>query len=501
MEFLDPKKQKAHFIRLMIGYVLVGIALILTTVILLYQAYGYGIHNGEVIQNGLVFVSSTPSPANISINGKMSSNTTNTRLLLEAGQYNFQLTRDGYRPWQRAITVDGGVVVHFDYPFLFPTKLVTSTVKKYTARPQLTTQSPDRRWVLVQNGDFNTFEVYDTQNPTKAPTSLTIPASVFSNTTGTNSLQLVEWSDDNRHVLLQHANDNNGTKSSEYIMVDRTTPASSQNITKVLGQNPTKIELANKKYDSYFLYNQADQSLLKASISNPTPQSLLDHVLAYKTYGDNVILYATTQGAANGKVAIKLLDNNQTFLLREVTPSSTYLLDLTQYSGDWFVGVGSAAENRTYVYKNPAQTLRDKPQNPLVPVQVLKTTNPNYISFSDNARFIMVENGQQFALYDAENDKGYAYTLPDAMDAPQTHAEWMDGHRMMYVSNGKVVVFEFDNANHETLNAADPNYLPVFDTDYKYLFTFANQSNKAADGTTTTDFDLTSTPLRIPQDM
>ncbi len=501
MEFLDPKKQRAHLIRLMIGYVLIGIALILTTIILLYQAYGFGIRNGEVIQNGLVFVSSTPSPANISINGKFRSETTNTRLLLEAGQYNVELTRNGYRTWKRAITVDGGVVVHFDYPFLFPSKLITNTVKKYAAKPQLITQSPDRRWVLVQTGDFNNFEMYDSQNPTKAPTTVTIPTSVFGTTAGANTLQLVEWSNDNKHVLLQHTSNNNGAQSSEYILVDRTAPASSQNLTKVLGQNPTKIELANKEYDSYFLYNQADQTLSTASLSGPTPQSVLDHVLAFKTYGDNVVLYATTQGAKSGKVAIKLLDSNQTFLLREVEPSSAYMLNLTQYSGDWFVGVGSSVEGRTYVYKNPAQTLRDKPQNPLVPVQVLKVPNANFISFSDNARFIMVENGTQFAVYDAENDKGYAYTLPDPMDQPQVHAKWMDGHRMMYVSNGKVVVFEFDNANHEVLNAADPNYLPIFDTDYKYIFTMADQTSKDASGATTTQPAFTSTALRIPADM
>ena len=63
MEYLDPKKHKAHLIRLAVGYLLIGIALILTTVILLYRAYGFGLKNGEVIQNGLIFVSSRPNPA------------------------------------------------------------------------------------------------------------------------------------------------------------------------------------------------------------------------------------------------------------------------------------------------------------------------------------------------------------------------------------------------------------------------------------------------------
>lgn len=187
--------------------------------------------------------------------------------------------------------------------------------------------------------------------------------------------------------------------------------------------------------------------------------------------------------------------------MRQVTPNDTYLLDITKYSGDWYVGVGSSAESRTYVYKNPADHLRDKPKNPLVPVQVLKTPKPNYISFSDNARFIMVENGSQFALYDAETDKGYAYTLDNVpVDAPQTHATWMDGHRLMYVSKGKLVVFEFDDANRETLNVADPNFEPFFDADYKNLYTFGTQTAKAADGSASTQHLLNTTSMLTPKD-
>ena len=106
MEFLDPKKQRMHTIRLLIGYVLIAIALILTTVILLYQAYGFGVdRHGQVIQNGLVFVASTPGSANVMVNGQLR-DTTNTRFNLPAGHYTFEVTRDGYRNWKRAVTVE-----------------------------------------------------------------------------------------------------------------------------------------------------------------------------------------------------------------------------------------------------------------------------------------------------------------------------------------------------------------------------------------------------------
>jgi hypothetical protein len=491
MDFLDPKKQKAHLVRLIIGYILVATALVLTAVILLYQAYGFGIKNGEVIQNGLVFVSTRPRPADIYINGKKDEKTTNTRLLIQAGQYTFKLQREGYRTWQRAVTVEGGSVARFDYPVLFPTKLTTTKLAAYNAAPSISTQSPDRRWVLVQSPSaYNVFDIYDLDNPDVAAKQLTLPTDIFNSQSGAHSWELVKWSSDNRHVLLKHMTDNNGTKASEYILVDREDSAAAVNLTNKLGTNPTKIELRDNKFDKYYVYDQATATLKTATLDQPAPQALLEHVLAFKTHGNNRVLYATDSGAEAGKVAVKLLEGDKTYTIRQVTVSDTYLVDLAQYSGDWYVIAGSKADDRVYVYKNPQKLINDN-KGPIAPVQVLKVDDPNHISFSDNARFIVAENGPQFAVYDAETEKGYAYTQKAPLDAPQTFATWMDGHRMMYVSGGKIFVFEFDNANKEFLNAASPNYLPLFDSKYRFLYSLGAQAN---------GFQLSSTALLLPKD-
>lgn len=493
MDFLDPKKQRQHLIRLFIGYVLVAIALILTTVILLYQAYGFGIKNGEVIQNGLVFVSTRPRPADIYVNNAKRDETTNSRLLLPAGQYTFRLQREGYRTWQRAITIEGGSVARFDYPVLFPTKLTTTAVKSYDADPGISTQSPDRRWVLVQSPTgFNVFDLYDLDHMDKAPVALTIPTNMLQ-AQGAHTWELVKWANDNKHVLLQHTSDVNGVKSSEYVLIDRENAASTVNLTTKLGTNPTKIALRGDKYDKYYLYDQTAATLKTATLDEPTPQPLLEHVLSFKSHSDDIVLYATDQGAPAGKTLIKLKEGDKTYTIREVSASSTYLLDLAQYSGDWYIVAGASIDNRVYVYKDPASVLNHRPKDPLVPVQVLKVAGPTYVSFSDNARFIVAENGPQFGLYDAETDKGYAYTQKVPLDAPQVHATWMDGHRLMYTTGGKVFVFEFDNANKETLNAADPAHVPLFDNKYENLYSFAAQAGSA-------NYALSSTALLLPKD-
>jgi hypothetical protein len=86
------------------------------------------LQQGQVLQNGLVFVSSQPAGAAIYLNGERYKSNTNTRVTVPANSYTLRISQTGYRSWERPISVNGGDVQHFDYPFLFPEKLRTTDV-------------------------------------------------------------------------------------------------------------------------------------------------------------------------------------------------------------------------------------------------------------------------------------------------------------------------------------------------------------------------------------
>jgi PEGA domain-containing protein len=492
MDYLDPKKQFRHKIILMIGYVLVGIAIAIGTIVLLYQAYGFGLgKNGTVIQNGLFFFSSQPHPADIYVDGALKPVKTNTRLSLPAGIYQVTLKRDGYRDWQRTIALDGGSVEHFDYPLLIPKVLTSKKVKTYDPAPGLSTQSPDHRWLLVQQpGTLTGFDIYDLKNPTKAPATLSLPGNLLSKATGAEGgLQLGEWAGDNRHVLLQHAYDG----KTEFIMVDRTDPAQSVNLNTTLSASPAKLTLNNKKYDQYYLYDAAAARLQTASLKAPAAQPYLEHVLGYKSYGSDTMLYVTDNGATAGKVLLRLRAGGKSTTIRSFPAGSAYLLNLTEYGGTLYVAASASSENKVYIYKDPiAQLDADHGRAP-APAQVLHVTAPNYLSFSDNAQFIVAENLTEFGVYDIENKEAYHYVSLHPLDPPQPHAEWMDGDRLTYVSGGKMVIFDYDNANRQIMMAADGHYEPAFTPDYKFAYTIAPNTNPG-------QLDLYKTPLLTPAD-
>ena len=492
MDFLDPKKQKAHDRRLALGYVLIALVLLLGTTVLLYQAYGFGIdRSGHVIQNGLVFLSSQPQGADIYVN-KEKKTQTNDRLVLPAGAYTVELKKAGYRDWKRPITIDGGSVGRFDYPFLLPATLATTTTKQFTASPLFMSQSRDRHWLLAQGTSIDKFDLYNINvnaSKTTVPiTSLDVPADIYTAGTTTKAWTVMEWSDDNRHVTLRRDFEKTGQPGSEYLLFDRQDPTQSQNLTELLGVNPTDIKMRDKKFDQYYLYDQNAQQLLTATLKKPTPQPLLSNVLTYVNNGD-LILYATTTGAQSGKVSVKLRENDKTYDVRQLTAGTPSLLELASYGNIWYVAAGAQSENKVYVYKDPIGQLQQGNKAILVPAQILKVDTPTFVSFSKNGRFAMAQNSAHAAVYDAETDKGYAWQFKLPIDAPQTHISWMDGFRMTYITGGKVAIMDFDGTNAQQLSAANPAYLPFYNPNYNYLYTLTAQNA------------LSNTPLMVPADL
>lgn len=491
MDFLDPKKQRRHAIMLYTGYALIGIAIAISTIVLVYQANGFGVTSkGEVVQNGLAFFSSQPNPADIYLNGKRDAQQTNTRMSLAADKYEVRLARTGYRDWTRNIVVQGGDVQNFDYPFLFPTKLATKAQADYAATPGISTQSSDRKWLLVQQTPTAlTFDVYDLSLDVPKAVPLTLPAGIATASAATQSWKAVQWADDATHVLVQHTYGD----ASEFILIDRNDSTKSLNLNKTLSADPSQLTLIDNKYDKYHLYDTASGTLSRASLGSPTPVAVLQSVLSYKSYGDDRVLFATATNAPSGKVMINMLAGDKTFTIRQVSAGTTYLLDVADYKGTQYVVLGAASENIVYVYRDPVGQLGDSSVTTPTAMRALRITNPSYVSFSPNAQYIMSENGPQFGVYDLRLKRASMYTLKTPLDAPQAHATWMDSHHLGYVGSGSYVVFDYDGLNYQTLMSSSPAASGSFSPNYRYAYTLA------PNGAGTTQF--TQTPLLTTADL
>ena len=496
MDFLDPKKQHRHKMMLVTGYFLIACLIVGATTILLYGAYGFGLgKGGNIIQNGLIYLSSQPNPATVYLNNSKSKNT-NTALTLPEGIYNVKLTRSGYRTWARQIEVDGGMIEDYTYPLLIPNVLQTSSVKSYSSQPQIATQSLNRKWLIVlQPGSDANFDLYDLSNPSLKPTQIAIPTAVVTPPTTSESWVVVAWAKDNQHVLLNHSYDG----KNEYIMLDIANPSQSFNLSKDLtGVSYTSITLDNENYSQYYLYDQSTDTLYQDSLSSPTtPTTVLTGVLAYDTYGTNTVLYATSDKSPSGKVYINELNGTSVYHIKLLDGGTTYLLDVASYSGSLYVVAGAVNENKVYIFDNPIGQLQADPTQAPVPLQVLFVNNPDYINFSINGQFVIAESSQDFAVYNLENSSGYNYNLNLPLDSPQTNATWMDGYRLTYVSGGKLLMFEYDHNYQQTLMPASANFAPFFTPIYNYVYSLTTGPDQTYSLTRTSLYTSSDQPQKL----
>lgn len=470
MDFLDPRKRRSHRIRLMVGYGLVGIAIALATLILVYAAYGYGIDTktGTIVQNGLLFVDSKPGGAEIHLNGSRYQNSsTASRLVLPAKEYDLKLEKEGYRPWQRKFLLEEHSVARYVYPFLFPQKPFTSNLKVYPKMPPLITQSPDRRWVVVQASTTAravSFDQFDTSNLKEPVRTLNLPLNLLT-IPATGTFTEVEWSTDNNFVILQYTY----RGGHEFILLDRREPSQSVNLNRLFKINPSQIVMRNKRVDRLYIYDQPAKTLRVGILeSGALEPVLISQVLAFKPYGNNLISYVTDRQSAQGEVSFRIWDNGTSYHLADYPAAERYLLDAAQFQGPWYYVVGTSASDRINIFKDPLSDLKKTNIGRAKPIRTLSLEGASLVKFSENTRFIAAQAGQKFAVYDFEEDDTYNYELPLPISAP---LKWMDGHRLIGTSNGQIIVRDFDATNTQALG---PTMLPnggYFSGNYNRLFT------------------------------
>lgn len=470
MDFLDPKKRKAHQTRLYIGYGLMALLVGMVAILMLFQAYGYSfnIKTGDISQNGLLFVNSNPVPATLTLNGEVKGEV-DQRLILPAGTYSMQLNREGYREWRHDVVLDGGKIERFVYPFLFPTDLAIAATRSYDTKPAFATQSPDRQWLLVQvPGSYTQFDVTDLNLEDPAVERIALAPELFTSEGSTHSLSLVEWSTDNRHVVMKHAYDG----GSELLLVDVTEPELSQNLSKVIPVGFDNLRLRDKQFDSYYLHNKSLQTLQRFDLGSTQATTVQTNVLAFQPHGDDELLYVASDSDTEGTVEVRMVENGSSYTIKSLPTGKKYLLDIARYNNRWYTAMGTADEGKVYVLRDPLVPIRSDPPKRIISTSVLRLQDPQFVSFSQNARFLSVQSGAKFTVYDAEANRNYLFDTELPLEGVQK-ASWMDGHRLSLISEGVHNVFDFDGTNKQTLAASYASFQPYFNRDYNAVFTLA----------------------------
>ncbi|MDQ3094028.1 MAG: PEGA domain-containing protein [bacterium] len=487
MDYLDPKKKKAHIRRLYLGYFLMTVAIGLATLILVYIGSGYVPSENGLVQNGMIYVDSSPGEASIKLNGQQQRGSTDARLVLPGATYDIELSKENYRPWARTIVLDDGKVLRVAYPKLYPVSLKTNVVQTISNSPDLVSGSIDRRYILFHYlAEPLKFSILSAEQPYSAALEINIPPNLVNTANADAQYEVIEWTEDSRYILLKRF----GTAGNEYFLFDRENVAVVRNLTRDLGLTAdVELTLRDRAYNRYLAFSPAAGTVSRIDYENPSQAAVVvNGAIAANGFENNKILYIKPHESDPQKVRVMLLEDSITYNIRELTKSDKYFLEMAKFGRSLVLLCGSTGDKRASVYRNPTNYLRSNPDRtfPLA-TTTLRIDEPQFASFSTDSSRVVLYGSGQFSSHEFETDKTYNFGI----DIPYDNAEelrWMDGARLNIVSDESVYSMDFDGSNLEKLVAARAQYGVYYDRNYENMLSFLVNKEQSL-------FQLTSTKL------
>ena len=144
-------------------FMLIAVIAIVFIMILIAMCFSFT-DNGRIEQSGLVEISSRPSSAKVTIDGKELFSTTEVNKLLTTGSHDIKITKTGYDTWNYTINIEAGLTTTIDWVRLFPLTPEISNVDTFDKSLAIASVSSSRRSMLVAEDKSTTFSILNLQD-------------------------------------------------------------------------------------------------------------------------------------------------------------------------------------------------------------------------------------------------------------------------------------------------------------------------------------------------
>ncbi len=464
MHRVDSQKRKKLILRI-VSYSVLVLLTVATSAVLLYVALGYRVdRDGEVIRSGLLLVDARPVAADIYINGQNKNDPTASKFVLPAGRYGITLKRQGYRDWSRTVNISASGVENLYYPQLIPQKL---SYKKQLilSEPQALLQSPDKKLVFYYANNAVNPQVITLDEKQSVVQNLALPASFVRQSGGLGSFRALEWSLDNRHVLVEQK----VGADKRILSIDTKNGLNSIDVTAAFGgRSFTDPHYAGKKADR--LYGLNAGVLYQLDLSQKKATALLGQVKSYQTFSDDTLSFAR-YNTKQRRMEAGLWRDGVTTIVHSVAaaPSQGGITRYVSFDTvDYFV-VQLANEKTVTVYQNPLSEPILAQQIPLI---AIRFQNSLPFTVSANGQFVLMQHGRSVAVYDLDRRSVARFVLAKNESTPL----WLDSHRFTTILDGVTYVSDFDNTNRFSLAKSEYGSV-LFSNDYRSTYRFDKAEN------------------------
>lgn len=443
---------------MIISEVLMVITVAVTVLILAFVVSGYWLNSDfEVERQGMLQISSTPTGADVAIDGETAwLQRTNTSKILAAGKHEISLTKEGYDSWSRTVDVKEGLIYRLHYPRLFLTERTKEEMYDITGAT-FATVSPDHNTMLLSN-NTTSWKIIRL-NSDKIETDTIDIAGYFpgTNIAGgakpgvfTGNIISANWSRDNSHILFKVATNEN--RAYEWVILNTKNIASSINLTRAFDADFTSIKIIDDSANT--LLAVRGDNLHRIDVSGRQVSSvLIDGVVDFDYYDQEIVFSAKKQDSYQIGT-IRIGDAEYTTLRTMGEPAR---LVAGKFYDQEFIAILCKNELSLYDKKDFSLIMSDKLE-----------FVPKSIKVGHGGDFVVMSDGGHIATLDMEASAVVAWSTGTSGYG------WLDGSMIYAVNDGVLIVYDYDGLNRRELSKNVSSGFPVTITDDKWLYYFSD---------------------------
>ncbi len=455
------QQKKRQSLKVIISETIMVLAVVATVAVLAMLVSGYWLNSDlEVERQGMLQISSTPTGANINIDGTDSSwlERTNTSKVVASGEHTITLSKDGYDTWSKTVNVEKGLLYRLHYPRLFLNNRAREAVTSTAGATFGIMSSDHNSLVLTNNTTEWTYIKLNADTVTPKPLEV---SNFFSGvslasgaTTGLFTGQILDadWDYDASHLLFKVKNG----EIIEWVLIDVNNSDKSINLTKAFSSNFSEVEILDDSSNTLLAIQ--DGNLHKIDVGGRSASAVIaKNVLNFDHYHNEIVFSA--QKTDTGEFYIgyfKIGDNDITELSYSETPAQVVI---SKFYDEKYIT--TLLGDQITVYK----------KDDFVEFAKYSTTfTPENIEVGHDGEFITLYSGNQIATLDMEAKLVREWQTDGASFG------WIDNDMIYSVKDGELIVYDFDGLNRRTLASNVSAHFPAGITDSKWLYYFSDDN-------------------------
>jgi len=253
--------------------------------------------NNTVERGGLIQYVSSPNGATISIDGTELTQRTPAKNAVSPGKHTFRMSRTGYHPWQKTLTIDAGTLTWLNYTRLIPQQLTPEMVHETPVMAAALSSPDNRRIITLGDVAHPTFDIYVIDSDKVTHTIFTLPADTYapiSSEADKHQFSFVKWDSSGHYVTVKHTY---GTET-EWLVIDGRDGKLVSNVSQTMDIPITDLQFANSSGKSFYVLT--GQDVRKINLDNQTlSKPLASGVSEFGVYDSDTISYVATGKTSN----------------------------------------------------------------------------------------------------------------------------------------------------------------------------------------------------------